>query len=254
MARKLFAVVGKPIMHSASPKIHNAAFKALGLDAKYTRMTADNINEAIALAKNAGISGLNVTAPFKEEAYASADKHDISAKKTGAVNTIIFGTDGKTYGYNTDVDGVTGALAEAGVKIEGVEALVVGAGGAARAAVFALIRGGAKVTIANRTAANSKKLAKKFGCRHCSLAKKELAKVMPRIRIIVGAVSTKERIIPPKLHSEGMVVLDANYSAETALIKDAEKAGCRVISGKEWLLCQAYAAFELFTEKKRQKK
>ncbi len=246
---RIFASTGKPIMQSASPLIHNAGFAACGVRATYTRLAADSMEEALETARQIGMSGLNVTAPFKESACRLADRLDADALATGAVNTLLISKGGKTRGFNTDVEGVRSALAAAGVRLQGANAVVLGAGGAARAAAYSLCKSGARVTVANRTAKKAKEIAALFGCGHCSLSEKSLASVLPRASVIVSTLSTKDRVVPRRLLEKGTVLLDAFYSSETSLSRDAAKAGCKVIGGKEWLLHQGAAAFTLFTGK-----
>jgi len=246
---KLFASTGKPIMQSASPQMHNAGFAACCIDAVYTRLAADSMEEALETAKQLGMSGLNVTAPFKESACLLADSLDDAAMATGAVNTLLISRHGKTRGFNTDVVGVQCALEAAGVQLLGANAVVLGAGGAARAATYALCKAGASVTVANRTIGKAKKIASQFHCSHCSLDKKSLGKVLPRANVLVSTLSTNERVLNPSLLKKGTVLLDAFYSSETLLSRDAAKAGCKIINGREWLLHQGAAAFTLFTGK-----
>ena len=246
---KLFASTGKPIMQSASPQMHNAGFAACRINAIYTRLAADSMEDALETAKQIGMSGLNVTAPFKESACLLADSLDDDALATGAVNTLLISRNGKTRGFNTDVAGVRGALEAAGVRLFGANAVVLGAGGAARAAAYALCKSGADVTVANRTIGKAKKISAQFHCSHCSLDKKSLGKILPRAHVIVSALSTKERVLDPAMLKKGTVLLDAFYSSETSLAQDAAKAGCRAIDGREWLLHQGLAAFALFTGK-----
>jgi len=249
METKLFASTGKPILQSASPQMHNAGFAACGINAVYTRLAADSMEEALETAKQLGMSGLSVTAPFKQAAFRLADSLDANARATGAVNTLLIARGGKTRGFNTDVNGVRGALAAAGVRLSGANAVVLGAGGAARAAAYALCKAGARVTIANRTIGKAKEIAARFGCSYCSLDGKSLGKILPRAQVIVSAMSTKERVLDPAMLKKGTVLLDAFYSSETSLAQDAAQAGCLAIDGREWLLHQGLAAFALFTGK-----
>ena len=182
---RIFASTGKPIMQSASPQMHNAGFAACGVHAIYTRLAADSMEDALQTARQIGMSGLNVTAPFKESACQLSDALSADAKATGAVNTLLIAKNGKTHGFNTDVEGVQKALAAAGVRLKGANAVVLGAGGAARAAAYALCKSGASVAVANRTAKKAKEIASLFGCSHCSLSEKSLANILPRAQVII---------------------------------------------------------------------
>lgn len=130
---RIFASTGMPIMHSASPQMHNAGFAELGIDAVYTRLAAGSAREALEVARQIGMAGMNITAPFKEEMVKLLYNGDARVRKLGAVNTVKFAGK-KAFGFNTDADGVAGALAEKRVKIRGKNAVVLGAGGAAKAA------------------------------------------------------------------------------------------------------------------------
>lgn len=247
-ATRLFGVVGKPILHSKSPQLHAAGFAAFGMDAAYVRMAVDSAAEALETASQAEFSGLNFTAPFKEEAAVLVRLGDEASRCSGAVNTVIR-SNGGWLGYNTDTNGLAQALLSNGVPISGEKALVLGAGGAARAAVSALTECGAMVIVANRTLERAYSLAEKFDAAACSLSPQDLRAALPECRIIVGCASTSERLFPPDLLSPPVAVLDANYPATSALVADAQAAGCRVIDGKEWLLHQGAKAFELFSER-----
>ena len=234
--------------------MQNAAFMASGIDAIYTRLAVENADDVLRSAKALGIFGLNVTSPFKEEIAKLCDTLDEDAKKTGAVNTVILNRNGTVSGFNTDVTGVMETLATSGIEIAGKNALIIGAGGAAKAAVVALMNKGAKVTIANRTFEKAEQLAEKFGCEAIDISElNNVDGVVPHADIIISAItsggSQNERIIPHELLKRGTIVLDANYSSESALVRDAKTAGCKVIDGREWLLHQGAAAFSLFTGK-----
>ena len=157
---------------------------------------------------------------------------------------------GKAVGYNTDAHGVSESFIANGIAIKGKDALVLGAGGAARAAVVALVDDGAAVTIANRTVEKAEAMAKEFGAGFCSLDAKELAGAMAGVRLVIGCLNTGGRAIPKGLLRPDMAVMDAYYASESALSRDARDAGCKIIDGREWLLHQGAKSFELFTGKK----
>jgi len=245
---KIFAVAGKPIMHSMSPPMQNAGFRKLGLECVYTRIAAPNAMEALNTAMQIGMSGINVTAPFKEDILRLSDSADKTAKGMGASNTLLI-EKGKTRAYNVDGEGVVRAFEKNGISIKGKNAVVLGAGGAAMAAAHALAAHGAKVTIANRTLSKAMLLAKKIGCGFCALEGEEFANALSNAQIVVSTLSTADRVIQPGLLGGQMALLDAVYAKKTALSTDAEKLGIKVIDGKQWLLWQGVAAFELFTKK-----
>lgn len=244
---RLFAVTGHPVLHSKSPQMHNAAFEALGINAAYVRLAAESAADAMESARVFGMAGLSVTAPFKEDFFSMVQERDGNAAETGAVNTVLFGKKGKTQGFNTDVDGVKGSFQAAGVEIAGSKAVVIGGGGAAMAAAYALANGGADVTVANRTIEKAEKIAIRFRCSACSLDADGLANALDGAQMLVSTASTAERIVPKSLLRKGLAVLDAYYAKETLLSKDAKAAGCRVLDTDSWLLHQGFAAFEILT-------
>lgn len=245
----LYAVVGRPIAHSQSPAMHNSAFRALGIPVRYGRLTAGSAREALQKARALGVQGLNVTAPFKEEFARYCDWLDRTARTLGAVNTVVF-QKGRALGYNTDVYGVAQALRSHQVVLKGRKAVVLGAGGAARAATFVLVTSGAEVTVASRTVSKARAIAEAMGCRHSSLQPPALKRIFQGAGIVVSAVSTAKRIVPPGLLNGDQVILEANYATRTALKRDAEESGVEVIDGREWLLFQGAKAFEIFTRRK----
>ena len=248
-APALYAVVGKSITHSRSPALHNEAFRALGISARYVRLAVRSAEEGLRRAESLGVRGMNATAPFKEDFFRLCDTVSGTAKTTGAVNTVVI-RNGRLIGHNTDVYGVAQALRANGVTLKGRKAVVLGAGGAAKAAVHALLSGGAKVTVANRTAQKAQAIAESMGCGHSTLRPVELSGAFKDAEIVVSAVSTTKRIVPRSLLKETMTILEANHTAQTALTRDAVQKGCRVIDGREWLLFQGAKAFEIFTGRK----
>ncbi len=245
----LYAVTGRPVLHSKSPQMQNAAFAALRIHARYLRIAAGSAQEALATAAILGVKGMNITSPLKDEFAAAAHTLDSSVGKAASVNCITI-MDGKITGYNTDTYGAAQALLQNGVKLKGARACVLGAGGAARSALAALLGEGAQVTVMNRTEGKAKEIAQTFGCPCYGLSGSDLEKIIPGADVVVSALSTSEEIIPAGLLQSGSVVLDANYSSASKLSQAAAKKGCRVIDGKEWLLFQGAKSFEIFTGKK----
>ncbi len=243
---KIYAVAGDPVLHSASPEIFNEAFRAVSSDAVYTRIAASGAGEIIDIAGEAGICGLNITSPFKEEIVGYLDEAEGDARRIKAVNTVVRER-GRFIGYNTDCTGVVDALRYNGIDMKGKRAVVLGSSGAGRAAVFGLLSSGAQVTVINRTHEKAAEVAGIFGCNAVTFG--EIGRVIPGAHILISCITSSERIIEPSLLRKDLVVLDANYSAPTALRMDAQSRGCRIVDGREWLLFQALPAFKLFTEK-----
>ncbi len=239
-----FAVCGKPILHSRSPDLFNAYFQAVGLKAAYSRLAVDSAAEAFALCQRLGLQGMNVTAPFKVAMCELVDEVDPDAIACGALNTVIRHRE-QWQGFNTDKPGVIQALRERGFNPAGKECLVLGAGGAARAATRGLLSVGASVTLINRTFSRAEAAATQLGCRAepWSTLQSRLRGVQLLISTLPAGVSAVENTW---LHSD-LVLFEAAYPA-SALLQEAVAIGCTVLSGEEWLLAQAVHAGSLFLE------
>lgn len=240
---EIYAVTGKPISFSLSPQIYNLAFLQMRYPAVYTRLAAETAGEALQMAREIGLRGLNVTAPFKEDMARLMDRLDSAAGQLQAVNTVLLRKE-KAFGFNTDPAGVQGAFSYHKIKLQGENALVIGAGGAGRAAALALLKAGARVSLFNRTTSRARSAAGKLQCSYCPLAK--LPEVLSRSRIIVSAVSGNLDLLQPEWLDSGHILLDADYR-DSALAGLARKKGCKIIPGTDWLLFQALAALRIFT-------
>src|SRR5580765_2539697 len=157
-ATRIYGVAGDPIGHSLSPVIMNTALRRENVNAVYLALHAKTLKDLVACVRDIPIHGLSITMPYKEAILEYLDNNDSHTAKIGACNTVVRAQDGKLYGFNTDTAGVVRPL-EQRITIEGAKVLVLGAGGAARAAVFGLKERGAEVYILNRTAAPAQKLA-----------------------------------------------------------------------------------------------
>ena len=240
----LYAVVGKPVLHSRSPAMHNAAFVSLRLPARYVRVAADDATAALKAAEHLGLKGFNVTSPFKEDVARLVPYADSGVEYLQAANTVVHNGRGWE-AFNTDPMGVVGALADAGCRLAG-SAVVLGAGGAGRAAAHALDTWGVKVTIANRTLKRAQQAADRLGCASCALGSKELKAALREANIVVNAAATDERIVDPEDLPRDAFVLEARYQAHSALAEDAEARGCTIVDGRGWLLHQGQEAFRMF--------
>ncbi len=240
---KIYAVAGNPVFQSRSPRMFNAAFRELALDAVYTRLAASTAEEVIKTARDVGIDGLNITSPFKADVIPYLDEVEADARKIGAVNTVVQSA-GRFVGYNTDVAGVLGALKESGFEQAGKKTVVLGAGGAGRAAALALLSSGADVVIVNRSFQRAEEAA---GILQCSaLPIERIDEALKGAHLLISTISSDERVIEPSLLSRELTVLEANYARPTALVQDATRVGCTVIDGRLWLLHQALPAFTAF--------
>jgi shikimate dehydrogenase len=241
---KLYAVAGNPVFHSRSPAIFNAAFRELGIDAVYMRLAASSAREVMETIRDMALSGMNVTAPFKTGILDYLDVVDADAREAGAVNTVVMRA-GKYEGRNTDIAGVAGALESVGCAASGQTAVVLGAGGAGRAAAIALQKAGARVVMVNRTLEKAEAVAHTLGCSAMPLD--QLNAALADAGLLVSTISGAEPVVDPALLSIGLTVLDADYARRSPLVEAAGRAGCTVVDGREWLLAQALPAFTLFT-------
>lgn len=239
---QLFAVTGNPILHSKSPNMFNSQFEHIGLDASYIHLMADSAEEAIFLFKQLGLKGMNVTSPFKETIAHYLDVVHDEAHVLECVNTVVE-QDGKLHGYNTDFYGVIQSFIDAKISLKGKSCLILGAGGAGKAAAYGLHQQGANVTIVNRTFAKSEQVAKTIGCQ-CDRFE-NLACCVDASDIIISALQQNINPIEESWLREDQVVFDANYKG-SLLIEIAKRRGCTIVSAEDWLLNQAVASYKLF--------
>jgi shikimate dehydrogenase len=233
------AIVGNPCLHSKSPEVYSALFARYGIDSHYTYMQGDDIGTIIEVMRIAGMKGLSVTIPFKEDVMKFIDEIDRHSERIGAVNTIL-NSCGRLYGTNTDWTGIREPLRD----LEGKNAFVFGAGGVARAAVYALMDLGKDVTVVNRTVARGIALADHFGCSFSSQADfdPEGADIVVNATSL-GMEGKGSPLEEDQLRSH-MTVFDLVYTPpRTPLLVMAEKAGCRCISGIEMFVYQAAEQF-----------
>ena len=254
MAMDVFGLLGNPVGHSLSPPMHEAAYDQLGLEARYVTFEPEpaDLEAAIDGADALGITGLNVTIPFKPDILDCVEADELAAR-IGAVNTIDFTGSGTPTGHNTDAVGAMRALRDHDVPLEGADAVVVGAGGAGRAIAFGLADAGATVEIANRTEATAHDLAEAVpGATGHGLEADMLADLLEDAEILVNATSvgmeSDETPVPADaLHGE-LAVMDAVYQPlETRLLRDAAEVGATTVDGAWMLLYQGVEAFELWT-------
>lgn len=258
----VLGVVGNPIGHSASPFVHGMALKRAGLDAVYVAFEPEDFDLFIDLADDPVFRGLSITAPFKERAAVRAKRTEERAKTLGAVNTLVRRNDGSWTGSNTDLTAVKTCLERAfgvwskepgrPVGMALAQVLVLGTGGAARAAVGAAKDTGATVAVAGRNPEKTLALAKEMGAQ--AVAWDDIASVPYDILIHctpLGSGESKEIPIPLDCLRPGSMVFDAVYRPlRTALLEAAQERGCTCIPGAEWFVRQAAAQFELFTQHK----
>jgi 3-dehydroquinate dehydratase/shikimate dehydrogenase len=282
---EVLGVIGDPVAHSLSPLIHNLAFRQLGVNAIYLpfRVPRDTLPDFLRAFEKVPIKGYSVTIPHKEAAAAVARERDDTVESTKAANTLVRRSEGFA-AFNTDYQGVldtlhdflptfnqpapappptgvpSGAVTatappplppEAGSPA-GRVALVLGAGGVARAVAYALHRAGAMVTIANRTSERAQILAQEVGCRHVEWTARH--SVLCDMVVNCTSIGMHPNVDDTPLHHSflktGLIVFDTVYTPEqTLLIKEARERGCQVITGVELFIRQAALQFQHFTGK-----
>ncbi|MBS0150143.1 MAG: shikimate dehydrogenase [Nitrospira sp.] len=255
-------VLGKPVGHSLSPAIHNAAFRTLGLNFVYLAWQVDTIGDAVKGLRALGnFRGASVTIPHKVAAMQFLDHVEPTAKRIGAINTIV-ADKGELAGYNTDATGALRALREGGVELKGRRIVVLGSGGAARAIAVALAAesGVENLTLLGIEDSERSRLADDI--RSLGVATVEdlhldvaaLRQVLPDAHVLIHCTpvgmspKSDTTCVPVSLLHSGLTVMDIVYNPrETQLLKDAKLAGCKTIPGLEMFLNQAVTQFELWT-------
>lgn len=261
---KLLGLMGRPVEHSLSPQMHNAAFRREGLDFVYVAMDVDpeELPEAVRGAAALGFRGFNLTMPHKERVIPLLDEIDGAAEVSGAVNTVVI-EGSKLSGYNTDGSGMLEACREAGAGVFGKTVVLLGAGGAASAVSFALQDEGAKeIHIFNRNAERAENLAAKLEksgerakVRAHPLEALESSDLAPDILVNTTSLGMKSGDSLPVSESylktlpERTVVADAVYlpGDRTRLLRLAAGLGLRVLDGQRMLLYQGVHAQKLWT-------
>jgi 3-dehydroquinate dehydratase/shikimate dehydrogenase len=248
-ATRMYGVVGDPIAHSLSPAIMNTAFRRENVNGVYLALHAKTLKDLLACVREIPIHGLSITMPYKEAILEHLDNTDSHTTKIGACNTVVRAQDGKLYGFNTDTAGVVRPL-EQRITLEGAKVLVLGAGGAARAAVFGLKERGCEVFVLNRSLAAAQKLARRAKARTLKRADAKKSSFDVIINATpVGMGNTKDSPLNEN-EINTRYVFDMIYDpAETRLMKFAKVRGAQVIPGIEMFVHQAARQFEIWTGK-----
>ena len=259
---RLVGLIGWPVAHSCSPAMHNAAFAALKLNWSYVPLPVrpEALAAAVAGLAALGFRGANVTVPHKEAVVPLLDSLSPEAARINAVNTIVVEEDGRLVGHNTDVAGFIAALRQSGFSPEGRAAVVVGAGGAARAAVHGLLgAGAARILILNRSSARAEKLISELGTddrvQALPLTPEALVESAQEADLLVNATpvglwpNAEASIWPMEVPIPARItVFDLVYNpVETLLLRQARAGGARTIPGLGMLISQGAAAFQLWT-------
>jgi len=247
---KICLVIGDPVAHSLSPSMHNAAYKALGIEAEYEfgakRIVEDELAKFMYEVREKDIYMLAVTIPHKEAIMQYLDAVDNVAKEIGAVNTVL-NKDGKLIGYNTDYMGAIESL-KGVTSLQGKRVAVLGSGGSARAIVYGFIKEKCHVAVYSRNIDTANELKGVFDCKvipweeRNSMVADIIANTTP-----IGRDSD-ELPIAESVIDKGQIVFDINYNVNgTSLLKLARRKGATTIEGLEMLLRQGMKQFELYT-------
>src|SRR5579864_8933438 len=249
VATRVYGVAGDPIAHSLSPIIMNTALRRENVNAVYLALHAKALKDLLTCGREIPIHGLSITMPYKEAILKYLDNTDSHTTKIGACNTIVRAQDGKLYGFNTDTAGVVRPL-EQRIPLEGARILVLGAGGAARAAVFGLKERGCEVFILNRTPAPAQKLARQAKAR--TIKRQDLRKLAFDVIVNATPVGMSNSGESPLHENEinAKYVFDMVYDPpETRFLKAAKARGAQIIPGIEMFVHQAARQFEIWTGK-----
>lgn len=257
---RVVGIFGHPVEHSLSPIIHNACFSALNLPFVYVAFDVTDVEKAVQGIRALGIRGVSVTIPHKISVIKYLDKIEGIAQKIGAVNTII-NEENKLIGYNTDAYGISAAFREAGVYLNGKRCLILGSGGAARAAAFVICEAGPE-SLAIASIENDQltvlinDLIKnyKYNINGINWTDESIKKLFESSEIIINATPVgmwprvDESPVNPDLIQKGHIVFDVIYTPpETKFLRVAKKRSSTTISGVEMFVHQAAEQFRLFT-------
>ncbi len=249
-ATRIFAVAGNPIAHSLSPLMHSTAFRRENVNAVMLPLKVRTLDDLLTIVRDLPLDGVAVTMPLKQEVLPHLANMDPLTGRIGACNTLRTGADGKLYGFNTDVAGIVRPL-ERRIKLHGARILVLGAGGAARAAVFGLVEQGAEVFIVNRTHEKAVALARKAKAhvlRQSLLSKTRFDAIINTTPC--GMTGIKQQLPIKESELNASIVFDLVYTPlETPLLKLAKSRGLAVISGLEMFVHQGARQFEIWTGK-----
>ncbi len=261
--KKTYGLIGYPVKHSLSPAMHNAAFKAMEMDAEYKlfEVRPENLKDFFSYFRE-GLSGINITIPHKETSIKYVDALELVAKSIHAINTVSVNGD-KLIGHNTDVGGFVKALKEdLKFKPASKRAIVFGAGGAARAVGFGLYFDDIKeiilIDIDTKKAAFLANELKEDGCNAIAVENNQHAirELVLNSDLLVNATpcGMKENdpeLMPSEFLHENLVVFDLIYSPrETRLIKEAKRKNIKAINGLGMLLYQGALSFEIWTKQR----
>ncbi len=235
-------VTGHPLQHSKSPAMQNAAIKAAGLNAIYLRFDSPSLENICDVIREYDLRGMNVTIPYKQEIYVLLDKTSDTCLEVGAVNTVI-NDNGVLKGENTDVEGIMFALRSKGEDPKGKKVLLLGAGGASRAAAYTFSKMDCKVNIAGRTGNKACDVSRAFGTGIHDGSVKDYDIIVNCTP--VGLVDGEYPADLSDMH-EGQTIFDMVYGRETPILEMAKRKGCRIVDGADMLVGQGAESFRLW--------
>jgi len=249
-ATRIYGVAGNPVAHSLSPLMLNTAFHRERLNSVYLPLKTESLEDLLHVARKLPLSGLSVTMPLKQSVMPHLANVDAMTARLGACNTIRTGVDGKLYGFNTDVAGIVRPL-EKRMSLRGAKVLVLGAGGAARAAVYGLVEKDAKVAVWSRNEAHARELASHGGA--TAVTRAQLAESAFDVMINATPCGMHGNPHPLPLETKewkARLVFDLVYNPlETPLLQAARARGATTIQGYEMFVHQGARQFELWTGK-----
>ena len=249
-----FAVLGHPVAHSLSPRMHAANMAAIAFEGTYEKFDVPpgELRQFIRKLQRQGYAGLNITVPHKISVVDILDCKDASVVEYGACNTVKFMSDGSIAGWNTDVIGFVDTLKSHGVSLAGAKVFIVGAGGAGGALAAGCANKGARLTLANRTVARAEALAGKLSAAVVA-DRSQWAAAAREADVVVNATSLglhegDESALPPEAFRPGQFVLDIVPTAKTPpTVATALAAGADAVDGLEFLVGQGAKSFEIWT-------
>lgn len=260
-ATQLLGIIGDPVAHSLSPKLHNFLLRRAGLNYCYLafRVRRERLKGALEGMRALEVRGLNVTAPYKEQVVPYLDGLAAEAQALGAVNTIL-NARGRLIGYNTDPSGFGESLKAQGLNPAGWNVVILGAGGGAAAVAYALIESKvARIILYNRTPARAAALARRLAKPDAStitargLTDGKIEDDLAHAKLLVnatpvGAFPSDETVIEPGFLHDGLTVYDLVYNPpKTRLLRKGEARGAKTINGLEMLIYQGLRSLEIWT-------
>ena len=255
---QLYALIGSPVRHSLSPLIHNTSFRLLGINAAYLAFDIHDLKDTINGLKALGVKGFNVTVPYKVAVMPYLDKVSEEARAIGAVNTVVK-EGSKWVGYNTDADGFAKTIEKFRNELKNQNVAVFGAGGSARAVIYALLKNHDvhEIVVCNRSRGRADTLIRDFSILHgktvLRCASSDEIKSLG-CKLVVNAtpvgLTSNDSMVKSDFFDSGMFAYDLLYDPEESMfLRLARAAGARAINGIDMLMEQAASAFFLWTQK-----